>query len=53
MVQSWEFTGINKISYADASQYLGGEFLFWMLLGWERIKFYLFREIAMLSDHRL
>ena len=31
--QIWEFTGINKILLADASQYLGGDFLFWMLLG--------------------
>ena len=30
---NWEFPGINKISYVDASQYLPDGFLYWMLLG--------------------
>ena len=36
----WIFPGINKISYADASPYMSDGFLCWMLLGWERRKFY-------------
>ena len=37
--QTWESAELIKIFVADASQYMGGEFLWWMLLGIRR-KFY-------------
>ena len=32
-------------------RYLGGEFLFWMLLGWERRKFHFYMERASQSEY--
>ena len=40
------FPGINRVFYADASL---DEFSFWMLLGYERRKFYLLPQIDTLA----